>query len=892
VTKLSDAHRAHLRTSGLSDATIDACGFYTETDGAKLKQMLNWTEERRWHLGAAIVIPFYVPGETAPVLHRVRPDKPRRANEKKRRRATEKKKGEAAKPKFVKYEQPRDVPTVPYFPRPVIDAGWLADASRPLVLTEGEKKAALLGQLGYAVVGSTGVDCFHDKPHRDEANRYRLHALTRAHVALEGRRCVICFDADALENDNVMRAARVLAGMLLEAGAADVLFTHPPKEADAKGIDDYFVHAVAELLDHAQPIDPGDLDAKPRDPRTSVDLGADEHRVIAEVLAELVETRDDLFQRAGRLVHIVADAEKARHVDRPEGAMRLVPVSRAVLRTMIAASVALFTITDDGRKSAHPPPWLVDGILDAGSWAGVRVVTGIAEAPVLRPDGTVLEAPGYDEETGLFLAPTIAVPAIAQRPTREDAARAIAALVAPVRGFPFKSDAHRSVYLSAILSLVARPAIDGAVPLHFIEANVRGAGKSLLCDVVSIVATGHPATRVPPADTEEEWRKRILSILLGGEPLVLIDNVRGTFGSTALDAVLTGTSFGDRLLGKNENATIREVRTLWLATGNNASIGGDLARRMMLCRLESPHENPEDRDDVEGEASLKREVRARRGELLAAALTVLRAWWCAGRPRVASGSVGSFEAWSSVVRNAIVFAGEADPRGTIPEVRERADRDADLTRELYVAWAGAVGENEWTELGRILRDCWPETDEGRAYPARPQWQPLREVLEELTRHRGPGRPSTRALGRRLLAFLGRLSGGLAMESSKNRATNALEWRVARRAEPVSRVTPAPAEPAEPVEFTAPPARPGACAHARARPHAHAHAHETALSSTGSAGSTGDVRDTTDVASAVDAWPPELRSRWAARVHALAGEGLPLEQAAARAHDELAGEAAE
>lgn len=244
---LSDAHREHLRTSGLTDESIDAGGFWTERDGREIAGMLNW---RGWPNGRGdvLAIPFFVPGSSEPYLCRVRPDQPN----------TNSNTG-----KIRKYEQPKDTPMGPYFPVRSRVHHWLEDTSRDLVLVEGEKKAALLDQLGYAAVGSTGVDSFHDKPHRDETDQYRLHELTRKHVAIAGRRCLIAFDSDAAENDHVMRAARVLAWMLTQAEAREVLFVRiPTGEGGAKlGIDDYFVRhgedATRKLLAEAlEPIDP------------------------------------------------------------------------------------------------------------------------------------------------------------------------------------------------------------------------------------------------------------------------------------------------------------------------------------------------------------------------------------------------------------------------------------------------------------------------------------------------------------------------------------------------------------------------------------------------------------------------------------------------------------
>jgi hypothetical protein len=222
--ELSDAHREHLRGSGLSDETLDLAKLYTERTSTRVAELLSWT---RWPHGTALVFPFFVPGKLDPVMYRVRPSAPRinKAG------------------KSIKYEQPKGIQVAPYFPPRARTSGAYADAARPVLWTEGEKKSLLLDQLGYAAVGGTGVSCFHDAEHRYDTGAWRLHALLREHVTLAGREHRIVFDSDSEQNDQVMNAARRLAGMLLAAGAASVRFVRIPMGEGGKklGVDDYFV---------------------------------------------------------------------------------------------------------------------------------------------------------------------------------------------------------------------------------------------------------------------------------------------------------------------------------------------------------------------------------------------------------------------------------------------------------------------------------------------------------------------------------------------------------------------------------------------------------------------------------------------------------------------------
>jgi hypothetical protein len=246
---LSDAHRAHLRASGLADESIDAGGFFTERDGREIAAILGWKGWPKTR-GDGLVIPFYLPTVGAgaePFFARVRPDHPR----------TDERSG-----KVAKYEQPKDTPVAPYFPiRSRVHRRYEPTSTEPLVFTEGEKKAALLDQLGFAAIGATGVSCFHDAPHRKETDEYRLHELIRRHVHVTGRHCFVAFDSDQIDNDQVTRAGRILSGMLHAAGAASVrnVLIPTPEGGGKLGIDDFFaIHgeaATRALFDAAEPLE-------------------------------------------------------------------------------------------------------------------------------------------------------------------------------------------------------------------------------------------------------------------------------------------------------------------------------------------------------------------------------------------------------------------------------------------------------------------------------------------------------------------------------------------------------------------------------------------------------------------------------------------------------------
>jgi hypothetical protein len=261
---LSDAHREHLRTTaGLTDETIAFAGVYTDTVAASIARIINYS---RWRHGSVLVFPYFHPGEPpspdrVPIQARVRPDA----------QVIDQKKSRPGKTKYKKYIGRLEQAPQPYFPPRSLAEGRLRDARMPLLLTEGEKKTLLLDQLGYATVGAPGVYSFHDVAFRQEEGAFKLHPFLLEHAVFAQRDVYICFDSDYATNRDVARAAKTLAGMVLEAGAQRVLLASPPHPAAQKkgiGVDDYYVShgspelgaaAVQSLLALAQPVEAEDL---------------------------------------------------------------------------------------------------------------------------------------------------------------------------------------------------------------------------------------------------------------------------------------------------------------------------------------------------------------------------------------------------------------------------------------------------------------------------------------------------------------------------------------------------------------------------------------------------------------------------------------------------------
>lgn len=445
-------------------------------------------------------------------------------------------------------------------------------------------------------------------------------------------------------------------------------------------------------------------------------------------------TKDDFaFVRDGALGRLIRDEH---------GGLVWRPYTKASAREAVGRAVRFFRFTrapssdpkgEPVQRFILPPESAIAALLDRGAWASARPLRRVTSAPFLRSDGTVCQAVGYDAQSQVFADyDASSFPRLPKRPTYADAKRAFRELAAVFVDFPFESEADRYVPIAAILSIVGRDAIRGPVPLVMISANVRGAGKSLLADVISIIATGRQAPGQAVPETDEEWQKALLSIARMRSPLVCFDNVRDgvPFGSAALDATLTSGAIAGRLLGGNENITL-ESQTVFIATANNPFFRGDLIRRVLPCRLRSEHENPEHRGDFK-----IRDVRAyaleNRHRLLVAALRLLSAYVDSREP-FEGRPWGSFERWSDVITGAIYWVSGRNVQETRESLTMLDDARGALDAMLatFAHWEQSFTANEM--LAHMNDD-----------------KSRREILESFCpRPRGSGEINAKVLGRQL-----------------------------------------------------------------------------------------------------------------------------------------------
>lgn len=542
-------------------------------------------------------------------------------------------------------------------------------------------------------------------------------------------------------------------------------------------------------------------------PAIRVDNAADLHVHVAQALAAL-EADPALYYREGEFVRVT----------REPGAEPVIRAhTAATLRVRLTMAARFWKTGETGTpEPCSPPDAITLAILEAGEWDGIRPLVGIAETPFLREDKSLCQRPGYDPATRLLYLPTIEFPQIPDAPTHDDASAALLTLwVETSYDFPFRGLGYAAPdalaadpdgvlrflaaracpdawgIVSGILTIVARPAIVGDVPAHIYDASAPGSGKGLQVDVVALSSVGRilPKLTWPTGDKEQtdaEAGKKLDGAVLDGVAIIAWDEIVGAFGGPAINNALTCRGrMGVRPLGQS---TMRSVsyRAVMLGAGNNIGCRDNTHRRILMPRLESSEENPEDHKGWR-RGRLRESVTERRGMLIAAAITVLRAYVVAGMPATDMPDAwgGGFEAWSELVARAILWAGGGNIMGcrptADPEARnEERDQMAiilDTVARLEPKGPENAATGEGITIGRMLDSLYTrERLKGEAAPD--GYEDAREAIDALTGNLSGRKPNSKRLADRIKVWKRRPMGGRMLETApKKDSTNVQRWRV-------------------------------------------------------------------------------------------------------------------
>lgn len=655
--RLSDEHRAYLASQAVDPDLALKLGVRTVTERADMEALANTNWENFANF-PAILFPWRNPD--GQIMYQARPDNP----------TVDQKTQRPRKYVFGRGEEP------------VLWAVREVEGSERIVIVEGTKQclaAATYAPPGVSVYGIAGC------------RMWQVDGVPIGDLAVaDGKEVVVLLDADAAENPDVYQAGIELAEALAMESATKVSFGRLPG-GGKNGLDDILASRLenrraaylAALVDKAKPKPADKVPTRKKraggaaptggKERPTIVINRDRWEVINDLAGALLArwNATELFNHGGVISRRVGDT--------------MSPVDRGTFHDIVQATAVTVTENEGAQGTTYGYAWPDAGTMSAVMSRADRFATleRLAHAPFVRPDGSIVTEPGYDEATRTILMPdeVFAGIEVPESPTAEQITAARDLILEEWLGdFPLDGEADKA----NLLALVITPAIRGMVPrapMAVVDGLQMGVGKNLLADCLLTVYTGHAAQPMNWVSDLEELRKQITSAFRTGAEFFVFDEAH-TLEGAALAQALTAETWQDRILGVSTMANFPN-RVTWMSLGNNVQVKGDITRRVYRIALRPRYANPQDR-----QASTFRHpgtsgldlgswTRKHRRELLTAVLTLVRAWYASGAPYPSRGvSFGSFEAWEKILGGIIEAAGLPGFLGNLTVWRSESDFDS------------------------------------------------------------------------------------------------------------------------------------------------------------------------------------------------------------------------
>jgi hypothetical protein len=345
-------------------------------------------------------------------------------------------------------------------------------------------------------------------------------------------------------------------------------------------------------------------------------------------------------------------------------------------------------------------------------------LSAVVDHPVLRPDGTLIAKAGYDAATGIYVRNGVTrFPKIKTEFDPGKIQELVETCLRPFRRYCYADHIKgRTAMLASVLTAVLRPAMETA-PMIAVTSPEIGVGKSFIAQALGVIATGElPKMKSVERSSSTEMRKLLFADLLEQTPVMVYDNMDGTFRNDVLTSFITTPVWSDRVLGESRTGGSILNTALLVTNGVNMSFPRGMSRRYLLIDLRPSCDNHIIADfgfTPQGEAKLHRP------EIIAAALGIA----IAAQPDTPyNGTLGSFETWTRLVRDPILRLmkevpdlGLCDPLDLFVDAMNNAVDDETYRAFLETLFNMIGGEdfeandarlaiNESVELGELIRE--------------------------------------------------------------------------------------------------------------------------------------------------------------------------------------------
>ncbi len=325
-------------------------------------------------------------------------------------------------------------------------------------------------------------------------------------------------------------------------------------------------------------------------------------------------------------------------------------LSSVELTGLLNQHVEFYFVSDEGGEykplpSAYANTWLNN----AGQRERLPVIKLFSHNPVYTDDWRLVK-PGFDAPSGFYYAG----PAIKPVEGTEH-------LDALLRDFCWKQPADRTNYIGILLTSLLVSRFIGSKPAALLNGNQPELGKSVLAQILAILRDGYQVTTASYNANDEEFEKRLGTIVHQGITTIIVDNAKARGRHPKIDSACLERSITDPILSFRLLGFSQEIRSenshIFCITANSPEVSRDLLTRCVVINLHYEG-NPTKR--VFSMSDPEVFVQTHRIQLLGELMNMVERWKASGMPLAKVNTRFNKKGWGNIVGGILAANGEPD----------------------------------------------------------------------------------------------------------------------------------------------------------------------------------------------------------------------------------------
>jgi hypothetical protein len=360
-------------------------------------------------------------------------------------------------------------------------------------------------------------------------------------------------------------------------------------------------------------------------------------------------------------------------------------LSSAELTGMLNQHVEFYFVNDDGGEykplpSSYANTWLNN----VGQRERLPAIRLFSHNPIYTEDWRLV-SPGFDPQSGFYYAGPQIEPVEGTKH-----------LDALLRDFCWKKPTDRTNYIGILLTGLLVSRFIGSKPAALFNGNQPELGKSVLAQILAILRDGHHVETASYNANDEEFEKRLGTIVRRGVTTIIIDNAKARGRNPKIDSACLERSITDPILSFRLLGFSQEIRAenshLFCITANSPDVSRDLITRCVVINLHhegDPTKRSFSMDDPEAY------VQTHRLQLLGELVNMVERWKASGMPLAKVQTRFNKKGWGNIIGGILEANGEPDFMDNADDAASEMDETRREFEELIAALV-KHSQGNWT----------------------------------------------------------------------------------------------------------------------------------------------------------------------------------------------------